>query len=287
MNETIITAKNLNFGYSKSSNLLENINLELGNGHIHGLLGKNGEGKSTLLKLICGLLFPKNGDMNVLNFTPQKRQPAFLQEVYFLPEELPNFSLKIEEYEKMNAPFYPKYSKEQFDNYLSEFGIVSKTDYLDKLSLGQKKKVLISFGLATNTNLLIMDEPTNGLDIPSKTQFRKMVAAAIDETKCIIISTHQVRDLESLIDSIVIMDNHKILLNEPVEKITEKLLFTIDDKNPDAESVLYSTDTIRGKYQVQENTAGQDSKLDIEMLFYTILSNRERIAEIFSRNKLI
>jgi ABC-2 type transport system ATP-binding protein len=73
------------------------------------------------------------------------------------------------------------------------------------MSYGEQKKVMIAFGLATETNLLIMDEPTNGLDIPSKTQFRKLMASLVNEERCIIISTHQVRDLDNLIDFLLIL----------------------------------------------------------------------------------
>ena len=283
MNENTIHISKLKFGYNKSTLLLDDINMDFEKGRIHGLFGKNGEGKSTLLKLICGLLFPKEGNIQVFGFIPEKRQPAFLNSIYFLPEELPHYSITIEEYEKIYSPFYPDYKAEQFNTYLNEFGIDSKKEYLDKLSLGQKKKIFISFGLATNTQLIVMDEPTNGLDIPSKGQFRKIVASTIDENKCIIISTHQVKDLESLIDNIIIMDNHEILLNEPIENITEKLLFTLSTNDASDESVLYSTDTLKGTYQVKENIHGEDSKLDIELLFYTALSNRAKLTEIFNK----
>jgi ABC-type multidrug transport system, ATPase component len=227
MNKSMINIQNLEFSYSKQTSLLSNLNLQLEAGRIHGLLGKNGEGKSTLLKLISGLVFPKQGEVNVMGFEPKERHPEMLQEIFFLPEELPQLTLSIENYEKVYAPFYPNFSSEQFNAYLKEFDIENKKSVLNKLSHGQKKKVFVAFGLATNTKLLLMDEPTNGLDIPSKGQFRRMVASAIDDSRCLIISTHQVRDLDSLIDSITIMDGHEIVFNEPTDNITKKLLFKL------------------------------------------------------------
>lgn len=281
MNKIMIDIKNMDFSYSSNTKLLSDLSLQLETGRIHGLLGKNGEGKSTLLKLISGLVFPFKGKIEVMGFVPQKRMPEMLQEIFFLPEELPQLTLSIENYEKVYAPFYPNFSSVQFNQYLKEFEIDDKKAMLNKLSHGQKKKVFVSFGLATNTKLLLMDEPTNGLDIPSKGQFRRMVASAVDENRCLIISTHQVRDLESLIDSIMIMDGHEIVFNEPIENITKKLLFKVAENNETDESVIYSEDSLHGLFQVRENTKGEESKLDIELLFNAVFTDKKRIMRLF------
>lgn len=281
MKESIINLKNVDFSYSRKTELLSDINLNLSAGHIHGLLGKNGEGKSTLLKLFSGLVFPNDGEVDVMGYAPAKRPYGLLKDTFFLPEELPEINLTVEQYEKVYAPFYPNFGKEQFDYYLKEFDIESAKTGINKMSQGQKKKVLIAFGLACNTRILLMDEPTNGLDIPSKGQFRKMVASVTDEEKIIIISTHQVRDLDSLIDSIIIMENHKIVLNETIENITRKLLFKVSDRGEKAGDVIYAEDVLKGYYQVCENKSGEDSKLDIELLFNAVVSNTERINNIF------
>ena len=282
MNNIMIDIKNVDFSYSRNAKLLSGLSLKLETGRIHGLLGKNGEGKSTLLKLISGLVFPIHGSIDVMGFDPQKRTPEMLQDIFFLPEELPQLPLSIKNYEEVYAPFYPNFSAEQFDSYLKEFEIDDKKAMLNKLSHGQKKKVFVSFGLATNTKLLLMDEPTNGLDIPSKGQFRRMVATAVDESRCLIISTHQVRDLDSLIDSIMIMDGHEIVFNEPNENITKKLLFKVVEHNDTDESVIYSEESLRGLYQVRENTTGEESKLDIELLFNAVFTDKKRIMNLFN-----
>lgn len=278
----MVNIKNVTFSYTKKSKLLTDVSIEFVTGRIHGLLGKNGEGKSTLLKLISGLVFAKQGKIDTLGFNPSKRYPEMLREIYFLPEELPMLTMSIGNYEKVYAPFYPNFNAEQFNNYLKEFDLSDKNQMLNKLSFGQKKKVFVAFGLATNTKLLLMDEPTNGLDIPSKGQFRRMVASAIDESRCLIISTHQVHDLDSLIDSISIMDNHEIVFNYSLEEITRKLYFCVADRNDKNPNVLYSEDTLRGMYQVCENKTGEDSKLDIELLFNAVLANKNQIVKLFN-----
>ncbi|MBV5343027.1 ATP-binding cassette domain-containing protein, partial [bacterium] len=207
--------------------------------------------------------------------------PEMLQEIFFLPEELPQITLSIENYEKVYAPFYPNFSSEQFSEYLREFDVDNKKAKLNKLSHGQKKKVMIAFGLATNTKLLLMDEPTNGLDIPSKGQFRRMVAAGVDDNRCLIISTHQVHDLDSLIDNIIIMEKHEIVFNQPIENITKKLLFRVANRNENNENAIYSEDNLHGLYQVCKNTTNEDSKLDIELLFNAITTKTKEITKLF------
>jgi len=278
----MVNVQNVTFSYSKKTELLSNLSLKLEAGRIHGLLGKNGEGKSTLLKLISGLDFPKQGTIDTMGFNPVKRFPEMLREIYFIPEELPQLNMSIQEYENVYAPFYPNFSVEQFNAYLKEFDIDEKKSMLNKLSHGQKKKVFVAFGLATNTKLLLMDEPTNGLDIPSKGQFRRMVASAIDESRCLIISTHQVHDLDSLIDSITVMEKHEIVFNQPIEEITKKLFFRVADRNEKDANVIYSEDTLRGLYQVCENIDGEESKLDIELLFNAILTEKNKIVKLFN-----
>jgi len=278
----MIYFEKVEFSYSSKVKLLSDVNLQLKPGHIHGLLGKNGEGKSTMLKLIAGLLFPGKGKIEVMNFTPCKRNPAMLHDIYFLAEELPEQALSIARFEQVYAPFYPDFNASLFDACLKEFEIPSKDWKMNRLSFGQKKKIFVAFGLATQTKILLMDEPTNGLDIPSKGQFRRMIASTLDENRCVIISTHQVRDLDSLIDNLIIMDNHEIALNETIETITDRLLFRLQDESKAGLPVIYSEDTLRGVYQVCENVNREDSKLDIELLFNAVYTNKKRMQQIFN-----
>jgi len=277
----VIEISNLEFRYPGQSKLLSDLSLTLKTGQINGLLGKNGEGKSTLLKLISGLLFPMKGKINVLGFEPRKRDPRMLQDIFFLPEEIPESLLSISRFEKVYAPFYPDFSSSKFYTYLNEFTLEQKTSNISELSYGQKKKFYIAFGLATNAKLILMDEPTNGLDIPSKRQFRRMVDAAINEKSCILISTHQVLDLDNLINNIIIMNNHEIIFNEQIENITKKLLFKIAENHHPDETVIYSEDTLRGYCQVCENKTGEESKLDVELLFSAVILEQKRITELF------
>ncbi|MCF6406584.1 ABC transporter ATP-binding protein [Chitinophaga filiformis] len=277
----MISIQNLSFSYRKNKPLFENLNLQLEAGHIYGLLGKNGAGKSSLLKHMAGLLFPQQGHCNVMGFEARYRQPAFLQNLFMVPEEFYLPQVHIKRYLSTYAPFYPHFDRKAFHNYLEEFHI-PVDQRLTEMSYGQKKKVLISFALATNTKALILDEPTNGLDIPSKSQFRKVIAAAVSDDRCIVISTHQVRDLDNLIDSIVIIDDHKIIFRQNVEAVTDRLCFKNVTNMADARNVLFSDSSIRGHAIITPNEGAEHSRIDMELLFNAVLEKRESISQIFN-----
>ena len=281
----MIDLQNIHFGYTKKRTLFRELNLQLAGGHVYGLLGKNGAGKTTLLKVMSGLRFTTNGSVSVLNENPALRKPKMLREIFFLPEELYTPALKVKEFVKAYASFYPNFDYAQFQQYLDILEIEDQEQKIDKMSFGQKKKVLIAFALACNTKILIMDEPTNALDIPSKAIFRKLMASIATEDRIVVISTHQVRDLHSLIDAIIVLDSGRIILNESVETITEKLSFEVMENTENAPNILYEEDNVRGKLVVRENTEEKDTKLDIELLFNAIILNKEKIQHIFNPKK--
>ncbi|MBO2525194.1 MAG: ABC transporter ATP-binding protein [Bacteroidetes bacterium] len=281
----MIQLQNINFSYSKDRMLFNNLNLSLEGGHVYGLFGKNGAGKTTLLKIMSGLRFIQSGNVTTLGENAALRKAEMMKDIYFLQEEVFVPALSIRNFVKCYAPFYENFDKEQFEEYLHLFEIESQDDKLTALSHGQRKKVIISFALATNTKILLMDEPTNGLDIPSKAAFRKIMSMAANNERLILISTHQVRDLHSLIDAVVILDNGHILLNAMAEEITDKLCFKILDENGTDEPILYREDNIRGDIVVTENIHHIETNLDIELLFNAVMMNKNRINELFNAQK--
>lgn len=206
---------NLMFRYKQKTTLFAKLALHLDAGNIYGLLGKNGAGKTTLLKLIAGLLFPTEGNCQLLGKTTKARQPETLKQLFFLAEEfyVPNVTAK--EYIKLYAPFYPEFAHDMLQQAAQELEI-SLDENLLQLSYGQKKKFMLAFGVATNCKLLLLDEPTNGLDIPSKSQFRKLLATALTPERAFIIATHQVRDLEHILDTAVILDEGRIIYKKEI-----------------------------------------------------------------------
>jgi len=285
MAKKIVDIKRLEFQYKKQVKLLTNFNLELNLGSINGLLGKNGEGKTTLLKLISGLLFPIRGQITVNGIEPKKRNPKTLSDIFLLPEEIPETLLSIKSYEKVYAPFYPAYSSSKFHKYLNEFTLDTGISSISDLSYGQRKKLFIAFGLATNAKLILLDEPTNGLDIPSKRQFRRMISSAIDSKSCIVISTHQVLDLEDMVDNVIILDGHDIIFNEKTESIANKLLFKTVENHEHGKEIIYSEETSNGYHQITENKLGEKSKIDLELLFNAVVSGQLSIKNLDETTK--
>ncbi|MCK5456060.1 MAG: ABC transporter ATP-binding protein [Melioribacteraceae bacterium] len=275
----MINISNLSFGYKKKSELFSDLNIELEAGSIYGLLGKNGAGKTTLLKIISGLLFPQRGICNVLGYSPQKREPDFLNQIYYIPEEFYTPSLKIQKYIELLIPFYPEFDKTKFDLYLEELEIDTQKKFT-QLSYGQKKRVYLAFGLASNCKILILDEPTNGLDIPTKRIFRKLLASSINEDNIIIISTHQVSDLQNIIDPVIILDNGKIVFHKTISDIAQKISIQLQQTKPADDEVLYYEKGAAGYTVLTENQFGQEDDINIELLFNAVISNSTKFTEL-------
>ena len=282
----MITVENLSFLYRKSKRaVLHDFSLSLEKGRVYGLLGKNGAGKSTLLYLMSGLLTPKSGKVVYHDVDVRRRLPITLQDMFLVPEEFDLPPVSLISYIELNSPFYPRFSNEDMVKYLHYFEMDINID-LGALSMGQKKKVFMSFALATNTSLLLMDEPTNGLDIPGKSQFRKFIASGMTDDKTILISTHQVRDIDKVLDHVLIMDNSRVLLNESTMSICDKLFFTESENRELLQSSLFSTPSIQGNFLLLPNESGEDSEINLELLFNATLAVPERISALFHSKQI-
>ena len=282
----MITVENLSFLYRKSKRaVLHDFSLSLEKGRVYGLLGKNGAGKSTLLYLMSGLLTPKSGKVVYHDVDVRRRLPITLQDMFLVPEEFDLPPVSLISYIELNSPFYPRFSKEDMVKYLHYFEMDINID-LGALSMGQKKKVFMSFALATNTSLLLMDEPTNGLDIPGKSQFRKFIASGMTDDKTILISTHQVRDIDKVLDHVLIMDNSRVLLNESTMSICDKLFFTESENRELLQSSLFSTPSNQCNFLLLPNESGEDSEINLELLFNATLAVPERISALFHSKQI-
>ena len=278
----MIEVKNLTFSYSrKKAPVLNDFSITIEKGKVSGLLGKNGAGKSTLLYLIAGLLTPNEGEVLFNGINTRRRHPNTLQEIFIVPEEFDLPSIPLLEFIKTNAPLYPRFSVDDMARYLQLFDMSIDTN-LGALSMGQKKKVYMAFALATNTTLLLMDEPTNGLDIPSKSQFRKLIAAGMNDDRNIIISTHQVRDIDQLLDHIIIINNNEVLLNHSTYEITQKLVFMNTDTRQASAEALYAQTSAFGCSVILPNNNDIESELNLETLFNFATENPDAINNIFN-----
>ena len=274
--------KNVSFGYRGKQTVFKDFSLSLEEGGVYGLLGKNGTGKSTLLYLMTGLLRPCQGEVLYKGVNVSLRRPDVLSQMFIVPEEftLPKVSLK--QFVKLNRPFYPRFSDELLRSCLRDFDM-NEDIHLGELSMGQKKKAYMCFALATNTQLLVMDEPSNGLDIPSKSQFRRVVASGMSEDKAVIISTHQVRDIDSLLDHVVIIDGSRTLLNRSVSDICRHLCFDELSSGELTGDELFTQPSVHGQSVILPNRLGEEeSTLNLELLFNATLAHPEKIGQMFN-----
>lgn len=264
----MIRIKDLEYSYAGSRHLVfDGFNLSLSENCIYGLLGKNGMGKSTLLYLISGLLRPKSGVITFDGVDTSKRRPETLQDIFIVPEEYEMPKMSLSECIKINCSFYPHFSEDVLRKCLSDFEMPADVN-LKSLSMGQKKKVYMSLAMAAGTKLLLMDEPTNGLDIPSKSLFRKVVANNMTDDRILIISTHQVHDVESLLDHIMILDDSRLLMDKSVADITDNYSFAFRQPAEMDSSVIYAEPSLQGNAVITRRQPGDpETLMNLELLF--------------------
>lgn len=263
----MLSFSNVSFTYGRrGKEVLSGLSLDFEENGIYGILGKNGTGKSTMLYLAAGLLRPKGGNVTAEGVPTQSRRPETLRELFLVPEEfdLPEVSLRT--YVQLNAPFYPTFREDILARCLKSFELGDDLN-IGRLSMGQKKKVYISFALAAGTKYLLMDEPTNGLDIPSKKVFREVIAREMTEERVMIISTHQVRDVEQLIDHVVIVNDGTVMLNASTAEIESRLRFEQRAVGSDLSDAIFVQQTMRGIELICPNSGNDETPIDLELLF--------------------
>lgn len=267
----MITIQNLHFNYGNSAyKVFEDFTLNIPNGKIIGLLGRNGTGKSTLLYLISGLLRPNQGIMLVDGYVSQDRHPEMLQDIMIVPEEIDLPAVSFKDFIRTNRVYYPNFSEEVLHQVLRDFDIPAEFN-LTALSMGQKKKVFMAFALATCTKYLLMDEPTNGLDIPSKMQFRRTLASQMNENRTIIVSTHQVHDVEQLIDHVVLIEGTHLLVDNSTTELSKLLRFEQRPYGAPLDDALYVEPSLSGSAVITPTKGREETPINLELLFNAIV----------------
>lgn len=273
----MITIENTSYGYKSNPLIFNNISLEIGNG-IYGLLGENGVGKTTLMHLICGLLFPKNGKCSIDGRNTAERQPEGLARYFLLPEELQMPTESIVSFAARHSVFYPHFNQEEFDLNLEELKIDRKQK-LSSVSYGQQKKAMLAYAFALHTPYTLLDEPTNGLDITSRQALKRIISRSMDDESTLLISTHQAHDFENLLDHLIILGKGEILLNRSLDEISNRLLFARTSILP--EESIYSEENLSGYFSIIPNEDGEENTPDIELLYKAVLQQPEKIQSMF------
>lgn len=273
----MITIENTSYGYKSNPLIFNNISLEIGNG-IYGLLGENGVGKTTLMHLICGLLFPKNGKCSIDGRNTAERQSEGLARYFFLPEEMQMPTESIVSFAARHSVFYPHFNQEEFDLNLEELKI-NRKQKLSSVSYGQQKKAMLAYAFALHTPYTLLDEPTNGLDITSRQALKRIISRSMDDESTLLISTHQAHDFENLLDHLIILGKGEILLNRSLDEISNRLLFARTDILP--EESIYSEENLSGYFSIIPNEDGEENTPDIELLYKAVLQQPEKIQSMF------
>ena len=274
----MIHIENLSFEYRKTK-LYQQFNLKLNEPGVYGVFGRNGSGKSTLLKLLAGLLFPQKGTIGVRGFSPAKRHPDFLAQIYIVPEEFHLPNLTARQLVRSQSVFYPKFSHEAFNEYLAIFEISDQQNF-DEMSLGQKKKAAMSFALATFTPILLLDEPTNGLDIIGRDQFKLIMSRPEQRERMVLISTHQAHDLERIMSHILFIDSATLALSATMTELSNALIMGVAK---DANELSGFTDVIYSESMglqyayVAKNNSNIQSPVHLELLYKALSMKKDGI----------
>ncbi|HET8865590.1 MAG TPA: ABC transporter ATP-binding protein [Gracilimonas sp.] len=276
----MISINDLTFGYKKGQPILSGINLELHQGKIYGLFGLNGAGKTTLLNNIAGMLFPKSGSCLMDGKKTMLRNPVVMSDIFIVAEQFDLPKLTGQKYIELHRLFYPGFDNQQMEDIMLEFDI-NKTKMLPELSFGQRKKFLVAFAIATQARLLIFDEPTNGLDIPSKSQFRRIISSLDAESRCILISTHQVRDLGSMIEHIIVLKDGSVIFNRSLEDIADRLSIQKLESDSSPDSYIYGEETLGGINAIVASQGDTIGEFDLELLFNGIIQKTEEMNQQF------
>lgn len=277
----MITIQDLSFGYRKRRPVLDRLTLDLNAGAVCGVLGPNGVGKTTFLHLLGGLLFPQSGRLEVGGRIPARRQADFLERVFYVPVAFDLPAMRVSGYAERYAAFYPHFDREAWKHALHVFGI-QPADKTNALSFGQKKKVLLSFALSSGCDLLLLDEPTDGLDIVSKDGFRRLLARHAGEQRLVVIATHHVQDIAMLLDRLIILQHHGLLLDAPIDGLAGSFRSVITAQAPEAGLTVFSERVPGGFHALVRNTDGHEGPLDLE-LFYKALQAHPELAQQYAR----
>lgn len=225
----------------KNKTVLKGVSFNIEAGDIYGLIGENGAGKTTLLKLIVNLLKPTSGNIQVLGKEIKKDSYDYLRNIGALIDE-PVFYKKLTLYEnfKVHCEYLGVYDEEKLESVLKRVGLHNKKDRkIKELSFGEKQRLAIAYALITEPELLILDEPTNGLDTIAIVELREILLKLNREfNTTIIISSHAINELETLVNKVMFLKNGEIVEDGLLEEVKEKCSVYIEIEVEDYSKAL-------------------------------------------------
>lgn len=264
----MLKINDLSFCYSRRGpKVFDGLTLSLGCGGVYGLLGRNGVGKTTLMYLIAGALTPCHGSVELNGVNTRRRLPSTMAQLMVVTEETTLPALTLGEWARERSYYYPRYSHELFGHICHEFELTEDMR-LDRLSTGVKKKAALAMALACRTPLLMLDEPTNGLDLPSKEAFRRVLAECADDERTILVATHQIHDVERLLSHVIILDERGVVMSRSIGEVMATLRFDVSNDPAVIASALWSRSGVGGTEVISLLTDPADeTEVELEMLF--------------------
>lgn len=279
----MIQLDHLSFAYRHGAEAICDVSATIEPG-IHLLLGENGAGKTTLLRLMAGLLIPSEGRISISGHNPSSRQPSALKTVFMLPDTLTIQERTIRLFAAAHSRFYPTFSQETFEQNLAEFALTGNEKY-SELSLGLRHKSLLAYVLALGVDVLLLDEPANGLDITSKKTLRSMLARSVGLEQTAIISTHTVTDLRELFDGAIVLQRGRLLLCLPSWEIASRISCT--SSAIPAYGAIYTEQSSGLFHSIMVNDTSEPADLDYALLYSALLSpHRDKLLEILTQAPL-
>lgn len=260
--------KDVWYWYEYGQTVIREASVHIEDGRIYGLLGLNGAGKSTLLKLTAGLLFPKKGEILCGGENVADRKVETLQDIVFMPAEFELRNESMEKFVSLNSVFYPRFSRSILDDCLKEFGIDPKTRSLEQLSLGCRRKFMFSFLLSLGAGLMLLDEPLNGMDLPSRGMFRKLLMRHLRDDQSVVVSTHVMSDVDRIVSDVMVLRNDGTLFSGSVDELSRRYSYGIA---PSAEGAVYAESCAEGYRVLMSNGGSCESGIPMDMLFNAVI----------------
>ena len=255
----MIKINNLFFNYGSADFLFKNINLNFEKGNIYGIVGENGSGKTTLLNILSGLIVNYKGEVEIDSVSSKKRNESYLKNFFYIPENMFDFDMRIRDFVTLGKS-YQNFDENKFKKIISKTDI-KMSDKFSKLSKGWKKRVYIYFGLSINTDILLLDEVSEGIDIVAQKELIKYLLEYFDDNKIIILSSHHIEEFDRIIDSFIVVKDGGIVLNEKKDNIQSNYGIVEEEyKESIKESDIIKSDDFMGKkYYIIKNRGDYDN----------------------------
>lgn len=265
----MITLRDASYSYPKKADALTGITCEVHPG-IHLLMGANGTGKTTLLHLMAALRYPTSGVCLLDGEELRLRRPSQLCRVqYFSPDmDFPESS--VEKMVSRHAPFFPRFDAAMLSRNLAAFGIDSRRKFTS-LSYGNAIKARLAYMLALRCEVLLLDEPTVGLDFEGRGQFGRLLMECIDEDQTVVVSTHSLSEFEPLYDSVMFLRDGCLLLQASFGKISRRVMSVVT-ATPPADAIYSEMRMGRCHSIVPAGEDDMDSAPDCTLLYNALSS---------------